>query len=154
METLSPQNKQLSVLLRSHRAREQEVAQEMRAIQDTLEARQKRLEDRQGERQSLEKRLYRVRHGLKTGQGSVDPQSQAVYVKRLEQEIEELDKKIQESISDCDRAQTRLTIAEEELLEARVEKKKIERLLQNREQTQRISSVAREEAETDEFTQK
>lgn len=73
------------------------------------------------------------------------------YSKRLEAELERLEKQIGERRRELGLAKEREGLAEEDVVAARIERKKIEKLLSNRENIELRKKVAREESRADEM---
>ena len=70
---------------------------------------------------------------------------------RLSRELERVEVKARSAEKDLKSAVDRLELADAEIVALRVEKKRIEKLLDSRELSERVQSVAREEALTDEM---
>ncbi|MCB0345644.1 MAG: flagellar FliJ family protein [Bdellovibrionales bacterium] len=146
----------LHALLRTCEADEQNAAREFSMLQGVLEERQAKLQALNRQRGELLEKLAGLDLERKSG-GPNSSSGKAVssitsYTKRLTVQIEKLEDTIQESAVDVARAEQRCGIAEEELIEARIEKKKIEKLISGREQVERNTQQAREEVSNDELS--
>lgn len=145
----------LQALLRTCEADEQNAAREYGMLQEVLEERKARLEGVSRERQELADKLEKLEHERKSS-GPHSGQAAGVssitsYTKRLTAQIEKLEDTLQLAREDVTRAQQRCDMAYEELVEARIEKKKIEKLIGSRDQAERNSQQAREEISNDEL---
>ncbi len=78
-------------------------------------------------------------------------ESAAVFQQRLQKDKEPILKKIKEAQTEVDRAQVRLERAHEDLVEVRIELKKIDKIIGDRATRSQIKDAAREEISTEEM---
>lgn len=78
-------------------------------------------------------------------------ESMALYAGRLATQRRELEALLVERTTELSRAQERLLGADQEVVNSRVERKRVEKLLEERERLERIQGSALEESATDEF---
>lgn len=145
----------LQALLRSCEAQEQSAARDFSRLQDVLRQREQHLSGLAEELTGLKLKLQDMQRERIFG-GSASGTCSSVstitsYTKRLTAQIEKLEDSIRASKQDVSRAAERCDAAEEELIEARIEKKKIERLISGRQDVQRATETAREEVSLDDM---
>ena len=147
---------QIQALLRKLEAEEMELVRQRRALEQLVEGREaefrkvergiseriERLGELQGKgRQTAarEKNINRISTGL-------------AFATRLKQEIQSREPELKEKKGDFERAAERLALLEAELKKLQLEKRKLEKLLDNRHQAGRVMEEAREEASMDEMS--
>lgn len=149
-------NRKLQALFRSLEVIERSALEEYQKVETIHQQRAEKCEDLKAEKDSLNKGLAKLRGSDRTQavlSGNASSVSSILLKeKALESALRLLSEKIATAVGDLTRAQERLTIAEKELLEARIEKKKVERLRENRENFARNVSSASSEIETDEMS--
>jgi hypothetical protein len=74
------------------------------------------------------------------------------FEKRLNGDLEKLLVDLELRTKELEKAQERVQLADKELVEARIEKKKIEKFLENWKQSERVKDAAIDEAITDEMS--
>ena len=146
---------QLKAVLRQCEVREQDCLLEKRRIDDVVVERQRSFEkiqhtcqEQRAELESLrlKERSNRVRSGYLGGLSTL-----LSYENRLKTRIEKLERIQIEKQLELDRALERAEFADQEFVEARVEKKKVERLLENFYTAKRQGDAARSQAITEEL---
>lgn len=148
-------NDTYGALLQSSKADEQEAVAQRNAVDRVVEERRmlvaslmENLQKLNVEYQALtgSQRIELLQQGRVQQAASVMRRSEAV-----RDAIEQLGRKVQTAEEDLRRAKERLDVAEQELREVRVERKKAETLVSRREQQERIVEAAREELFVDEL---
>ena len=135
---------------------EEQLAFEQKKKVDTVvEQRQQAVLVLSGSRDSLAEKLKRLvtldrQTALHAGD-ALQLVAITQYEKRLKGEIEKLSRELQERTRELELALTRARIAEEDLRKARVEKRKIEKYLEDWQRSERIRHAAIEEVTTDEM---
>ncbi len=147
--------KKLQALLTGCQAAEEEAKLKRVKVERVAEAREKSLTQCEEKRKALQQKrtlLLRKRRSTALQSGDLAQVSSLTrYGKRLEQELKKLEKSLEERKKEYKRAQIHVKLAEEEELEARIERKKVEQLLSKTAQQKLFSDVAREEIMIDEF---
>lgn len=146
----------LGVLQRAYEVDERRALEEKKRVDAIVDERQKIVEELEGERDALETKLQTLRgqdkrNALHTGDAG---QLAAIerYAKRLQLQAGALDSVLEERRKELQQAVERSGFAEQELLAARMEKKKVERILKNRADTVRAVNEASNEALADEMS--
>ncbi|MCB0322882.1 MAG: hypothetical protein KDD69_04890 [Bdellovibrionales bacterium] len=149
------QDPKLQALKRTYEVQEQQALEEKRKVDAVVEHRRKAVEALRHERDALSDKLADIRSvGRQSALCSGDAarlNSIAAYESRLVQVLRELQTVLAEKEQELSSGLARLTLAEEDLLAARIETKKLERFVEHREQAARVTDAAREEALTDEM---
>ena len=151
-----PRDAKLQALQRACEVEEQRALEEKMRVDSIVEARQSLVDQIGAEREELERTL----EGLHTKRRDVALQngdasqlaSISRYRVRLTKELGEIEENFQARLKELDVALARAEIAEEELVAARVERKKVEKFLDSREQSARVVDAAIEESESDELS--
>ena len=147
---------QILALLRKLEAEEQELVNQARTVGQVVEKRlaewrrvheiwsekTERLADLRGPRRGQAARQKRIEE-LSTG---------SAFIGRLESELKALQPDLDEKKKDLDRANERFAAAELDIKRKQLEKRQVEKLLENRYQAGRVAAEAREEAVQDEMT--
>lgn len=141
-------------VLKAQKAAEHEAIQERNTILAVLENRQSVIAELEAAEQGILGRLKQVATEnrsalLSTGEIHRFTAGRA-YEERLKAQLQELEHELQEKRISLERARERTKNAEQEVLDARVEKKKIEQLQSSHTRLRSVSKAALEEAETDE----
>lgn len=142
-------------LLRARESAELEAAKYVQEVSVVVERRRNAHAEVAEKKASLERRLRDVRDSAR--QGAIQTgdcagiASVGRYEKRLLAEIQRLDELLATRREELEKAEERLRLAEEELVEARVEKKKVEHLVDTKRQERELSEGAWEEALLDEM---
>lgn len=150
------QDKRLAALIRASDAVEQEALQERKRIDLVLSQRQQAVDSLREEESRLQREIdelsaNRGKHALLTG----DARTLSVikgYSRRLSKRVQELEGQLRTKEADLSLARQRLVLAEEELVNARVERKKLERLVSSQERKRLGRNVAEEELNVDEIS--
>ncbi len=150
-----PTENKLRALRRTFEIEEQRALAARNQVDSVVKERQAITEDLYARRDKLLKSLEDLRtdgrkKALHSGDGS-QLASISRFSTRLEKELAELQEVIASREKELNSALERLEVAEEELVEARLEKKRLERLLDKREFSERIRDEANKEAEADEM---
>ncbi len=147
---------QIQALLKKVEADEMELLQQFRSVAAVAESRltefkraSESVEQRKTKLATLRGRQFRQATREKNLEGL---SAGSAYAERLIKEVEELLPGVEEKRVDAERASLRLSALEQELKRVQVEKKQLERLLENRHQADRVAEEAREEAVLDEMT--
>jgi hypothetical protein len=147
--------KKLGVLLKVSKAAEHETIRIKKEIEDVVLERQDRLKEVESKRTILEEQLFVLTNkNLKRAVTSGDIaqiSSIASYELRLRGELERIEERIKVKAEEVNRALERASIAEHELLEASIEKKKYEQLISKVRKNRAIHDYAKEEIEIDEM---
>lgn len=149
-----PGPEKLTPLLRSLEAVENTAGEEFRRVSAVVEQRRIVYGQLQNELAALQERgqLFRTQRELALGSGDLaQVGSLTGALERLSSNQRSLMKSLVDSKLELERAAERLELAEQDLTSARVERKKIETLISQRTQLQRIRQSARDEAFNDEF---
>ncbi len=145
----------LGGLLKKFEAAEHEALIEQFRVDEVVDERKRHVELLASRTDTLRKRLDELaREETQAALLSGDPsQISAVknYERRLSKEFTLLKNSLNEAKSDLDRALSRSQSALDEVVEARIEKKKIEQLQSSREASERRRDLAREEESSEEF---
>ncbi len=146
---------QLQALLKARELDEQRAAQRHAEIERVAVERARVCEDLEREIEGLRrsvdelqgpKRVRAAQSGDAFAIGSVTE-----YAKRLERKMDTLAAELAEKTDDHNRAQERLRAAEQEVVAARVERKRVERLLEERTRQDLIQGSALEESAIDDL---
>ncbi len=148
-------NAKLSTLLKTREAAEEEAIRLLQHVAQVTEARRLIVEEIRKRRVELEEQHLgytgaRRMQALCVGRVQ-DVCSATSYAKRIQRSIKRLEGELAEREQELSQAVVRLAAAEEELTEARVERKKIESLIAKRDASERIQAHARDEAIADEL---
>jgi len=126
----------LNVLLKSLEIAEKQVVQEKLRIEEIADSRVAVLSKLIEERNSIYARLEALSSGQKRnlvgGSQTSSPAQVQAFRKRLTKDLETLKPKIETADRQFKSARERLELAENELLEARIERKKVEKLLDSK----------------------
>jgi hypothetical protein len=150
-------DKKLEALKRTYELNEQELLERVAAVENIVGQREAALKISKELISDTEKALHDMRHrarfqALQTGHGarvsSIIPVEE-----RLEKTLLRLRAEEKEKMEELARARRRAEIVKEELIAARIERKKVEKFVDNKQQSERIIDAAREEAHSDELSQ-
>jgi flagellar biosynthesis chaperone FliJ len=149
-------NRKLRALFRSLEVTERAALEEFQKIEAVQQERKKIVDCLIAEKDIHTSELAQLRGSRRTKavlSGNLNSvSSMLLKEKTLEDEIRSLDERMAEAVRDFENAQQRLEHAEKDLIEARIEKKKVERLRENRENFARNVSSASSEIESDEMS--
>ena len=145
----------LEAVLKSFDIAEKDCVRECQAISSLKEERTKKLDQIVAQLQQTkgrEKQLYRDRREA-TSSGNL-PHLAAIsrYLRKLESEVSKLGALREEAVEDVKRAEDREKLAEQDLLEVRVQRKKIEQLMAKYQLDKEIIDSARDELIIEELT--
>lgn len=147
----------ISTLLKGAKMQEQEAAQECLRIGTVADNRQRIVSELRGrERQKSAELLQEIprRRWQAVREGNLQQVSAVTaYQRRLEKELERVSAELREREQDLAAAALRLAAAEAELIEARRDKRKVEKVISNRDAARQVAAAARDEAENDELSQ-
>lgn len=150
-----PKDNKLQALRKAKEIEEQKALEEKQKVEIVVEERQKIVDSLQRKHDALCQKLERMRttergNALHVGDAT---QLGAIfsYEKRVNAELEELSCQLDARRKELKMALERGELADQDLLRARVERKKIEKFLDNRQLTERVVDAAIEEALTDEM---
>ncbi len=152
---LSEKLKKFAAILKNAEAEEHQAAQLKKKIEEVLDSRKSKLAEVEARRSKLleklavmmgEKRYSALNSGDISRVASITG-----YRERLEREILEVEREFETQNVEVNRAIERAKMAEDDLLEARIERRKIEQLVTAEEQSERLKKVALEEINTDEL---
>lgn len=153
---ISEKVKKFAAILKNAEAEEHQAAQLKKEIEEVLDNRKSKLEEIEAKRsQLLQKRALILGEKRYSALNSGDISLVASitgYRERLEREILEVEREYETQSVDVNRALERVKMAEDDLLEARIERRKIEQLISAEEQSERLKKVALEEINTDELS--
>jgi hypothetical protein len=150
-------SERLASLLRTYEAEEERLLQEKSQIESVLSRRQQQVSQLRQERARLETEVKthlgaRRREALASGEGHL-ALACTNWGKRMARELEEVAEKQRVEEEDLTRAMERSHQAAQLLIEVRVEKKKIERLMEGRARVERQREAAVEEIVSEEIAQ-
>ncbi|MCB0358054.1 MAG: hypothetical protein KDD44_00405 [Bdellovibrionales bacterium] len=142
----------LESLRRATEVGEYEAVRYLRQVQDVVDAREVRVHELQESLGQLRRRVAMLkgegtRQALQQGGGAA---SEHTFAKRLAGDIAVLERELDERIRELRAAELRLRAAEDDVTSARIERKKIEKLIANRQDIARRAGEAREELASDE----
>ena len=144
----------LKALQRSYEVEERSAAQHKREVEVVVEERRKVFEELLLEKQRLEVELKKVRTQDRASALVLGDAQQLLafsrYEARLKRELKELDVRLEQREHELQQAADRAELAGDELVAARIEKKKVERFLEQKAESVRVRDAASEEAEVDE----
>lgn len=148
--------KKLRALQRTFELEEQRALAARNKIDEVVEQRRAIVEKLHEERRRLSDALHRLRNqdrskALQAGQGAALA-SISRYSARIEKELAELSGVIASREQELASAVERLTAAGDDVIAARLEKKRVERLLDKREFSERLRDEANKEADADEMS--
>ncbi|HQH28488.1 MAG TPA: hypothetical protein PLP17_13915 [Oligoflexia bacterium] len=134
---------------------EQQAFERKRKVDDIVVQRQKLVDELAGKRTVMLKKLQKLEH-VDRGAALLNGDALRLsaisrYSKRLSADIERLSAEFEERTQELRRALERARLAEQALIDARIEKKKIEKFIENRRQTERVHNAAMEEDAIDEL---
>ncbi len=148
-------DRKLDVLLKKTEMVVQEAACYLRDVETVVEQRRQSYEELQGSKKRLVEKLRDTRGSgrLKALQAGdvLGVSAMTCYLTRLTQQIARFERMLERDIEDLKRAKQRAELAHRELLEARIEKSKIEQVIKKRKKSEYITSVAREDDMFDEM---
>lgn len=152
----SEKGEKLAVLQQTYELEERKAIEEKRKIDLVVEEREAIVAVVEAQLDELQSKLRQMqqnekRRAVTSGDGGLLASVER-YRRRVQDDVHRLGLELQERQSELSRARERLQIAEQDLVAARLEKKKVERLLERRELSARINAEAVEEAETDEMS--
>ena len=144
----------LEALQRTYQLEEREVLQHKKEVEDVVDERRKKLEELHLENERLELELKKVRttdRAVALTQGDA-PQLLTLsrYEARLKRELKNLSALIEEQDRELKQALVRAEIASDDLVAARIEKKKVERFLEQKAESMRARDAASQEVVEDE----
>ena len=147
----------LQSLLKTKSAAEREAVEEWSAVESVRAARERTLRELSMRRGKIAEEIQltsteRRSRALKSSDGLKVVNVQA-YLKRLHDELKQIDELIKSHQQELKRAAERSELAQTGVTDARIERKKIETVVANRESAQKIQDAAREELVTDEISQ-
>ena len=149
-------HEKLSALLTSCEVEEQKALQEKRRIDDIVEQRRVRVEEVAARQSALEQRrlLLKEEQRLLALQAGDVGRLKAVldFEKRLAKEAQDVTELLEKRQTELNRALERAAIAHEELIAARIEKKKVEKILSRRTDEEQAVGAAVEQALQDELS--
>lgn len=149
-------DRKIAALLRSIDLDEQKIVAHRQSVQKITDERRQQYEALQAKEAHLKMRLAQggamlrdssVQHG-EVGQLAEWER----FSKRLQKELEVLAPQLVESLKELQSAEQRLAVVDEELLEVRIERKRIERIMENRETQERLQNQALDEASSDDLS--
>lgn len=145
----------LAAVLTSFEVAERSALLEFRRIEKVAEERNSVLQVLRREHEALAERVRNLL-GERTHRALLQGDTTQLFaVRRYEQQLAkalvELDKEIQSQTEEVRRADERTKLAEQDLIAARIEKKKVEQLSANRRQLAQVREAAREEEKLDEL---
>ena len=147
---------QLVALQKACEAREVEVANRKKQIVDVRLERQRIVEELESTCLTLSKKVSALldKDRLSAARGSTGPQLQGVvgYAEKVRAEIEKTKVVLIEKRKDLEMAVTREKMVEEELLSARLETRRVEKLLEERNFQSLVHTSALDEITTDEHS--
>jgi hypothetical protein len=152
---MSEGDSKLLAILKSFEGAEHAALRERAKVLQVFEQREGALKRAQERQEKLRSRLLHLRgagrfSALHAGElGSV--RAGAAFGVRLEGELREVESEVHTLVEDVRRAQERVTAVDEEVIQARIDRKRIETLLENREQARRVVGVHVEEVQAEEL---
>lgn len=147
--------KKLRALQKTFELDEQRILHERNDIDQVVDQRRRLVEEVQEQRSVLQEKLNKLRTeeraaALQTGNGQ-RLASTSRFEKRVEKELAEVEELVASREKELAAAVERFEATDAELVEVRIEKKKLERLLDKREFRERIRDEATQEALADEM---
>ena len=146
---------QLVSLQKACEAKEQEALIRHRDVERVVETRRQASEKVRIEKELLEKKLSRLsgadRNSALKQQDAGQLDSIAQYSERLRRDVFRLETVLAERLKELQMAVERSEIAEQELVEARMESRRVEKLIEERNMQALVRGSALEEAATDEM---
>lgn len=150
-----PKDVKLQALRKTYEIEEQRALEEKQRVENVVEERRQIVEDLHRKCDELDGTLKRLRtkeRGLALSSGdTVQLSAISRYEKRVKSELDEISRLAALRKKEFEQALERLQIAEQDLIDARIEKKKIEKFMDNRQHSERVVDAAIEEALTDEM---
>lgn len=152
---MSEGDSKLLAILKSFEGAEHAALRERAKVLQVFEQRESALKQAKERQEKLQSRLSHLRgagrfSSLHAGElGSV--RAGAVFGVRLEGELREVESEVHILLEDVRRAQERVAAVEQELVHARIDRKRIETLLGNREQARRVVGAHVEELQAEEL---
>ena len=147
--------KKLGVLLRTYEAAEKTALQSRNEIEQVVDDRRQIVERLRLRRNTIAEKVKSLLGSERIDavqSGNVSHiASLTSYTKRLQKELDALQLVVAEKEQALTRAVERAEMADEELTEARVERKKLEQLIQAQQKIATRKSIARSEADADEL---
>jgi len=147
---------QLIALQKACEAQEQEIARRKKEIAKVRHERQEIVDELERTRKDLESKVSSLlgKDRLKASRGTRGPDIQGVtnYAERVREEVEKTKMLLDEKRKDLDMALAREKLIEDELMSARLETRKVERLLDERNLQTLVHTTALEEVSTDELS--
>ena len=147
---------QLLALLKASEVEEQRALLQKRDIDNVVEARQLLADQLRKQKEELDARLKDVGNKFRIAalqeQDAAQMQSVTKYAEQLRKTGSVLDKEWQERNQELQRAIERATLAENELVEVRFEKKRLEKLLEERNLQELVLGSAVEDSLIDEMS--
>lgn len=144
----------LETLLRAREVAVEDATRNLRKVESVLEARRQKCEELGKKKSRLLAQLNELRGSARLDAlrvGNVNMVASVThYVKRLVQQVSGIEGLLAERQEEYRRAQEHLAMAHEDLVQARVEKGKVEKLISNRRQSEYLAEEAREETLLDE----
>ena len=145
----------LKALLKSSEAEEKSALLNLSSIEKVADSRKDKLFELQARYQELAEKINNL--ATKVRQQSMQvgdvrrAATSASYRKRLEKELEDIENQVSEQSEDVKKAEQRVDLARDELVETQIEKKKVEQLIDRNEKSEEVIRRAREEQLTDDL---
>lgn len=145
----------LGVLLRTYEAAEKDAAHEQRRVSDIVAERRRVVEELRSRHSALSEKVSALigakrPEALRTGNVSQITTISA-YTGRLHKELAQIEEHVKVKEEELQRAVERAQLAQDELVSARVEKKKLEQLIEAQRRISARQDLARSEAAADEL---
>ena len=150
--------KKIKVLLKAKESEEQLALRDHAAVVKVLDERTASLKEVMVEREKLEEEVKRYKRNAQEGalQGKPVNEIQGFlkFAESLEKKILELKKIETVKEKECKQAQVRADHAEKDMVHARIEKRKVEVLLEQKLQEERVRKYAEDEVLSEEISQR
>jgi flagellar export protein FliJ len=149
------ESSKLAALLKSLELEERSILDEKKQIEEIFEKRKASFETLEKELSGIVEKLDELKSrsrgtALRSGDvlslGSID-----TFRVRLTSQCEEIKPRVAKAKKELETAQIRMENVEDELVAVRIEMKKVEKVIENRLRSERLSKAAAEESEIDEM---
>ncbi len=146
---------QLVSLQKACEAKEQEALIRHREIEKVVDARRQASEKVRLEKERIEERLSKLlnteRNSALRQRDSAQLESIAQYAERLRRELSSVEVELGEKVKELQMAVERASLAEQDLVTAKMESRRVERLIEERSRQALVHGSAIEEAASDEL---
>ena len=152
---MSAQKTKFDALLKSREVNENEALQEELRVRSILDERRVVYDNFVSRKEGLVEQIAYLRSRARIDalrKGDVNGLSTVIhFLRALEKQLAELDKSVVKKKVELDVAKNRAMLAGNDVVLARIERKKVETLVEGRVQSQRVLEAARDEATVDDF---